>query len=39
MENVKEVDRYNWEIKLTQIQLAQWVVVPIYRCAVCLAQS
>lgn len=35
-ENIKEVDRYNWEIKLTQIQLAQWFIVPIYRCIACL---
>lgn len=30
-ENIKVVDRYNYEIKLTKIQLAQWFIVPIYR--------
>ena len=30
-ENIKVVDRYNWEIRLAQIQLAQWFIVPIYR--------
>lgn len=30
-EKIKFVDRYNWEIRLAQIQLAQWFIVPIYR--------